>query len=134
MPIKRDEARRLSSRAAEPRFDADEVEAGMGGCPWRIAVCGILRHTAAEGARRRAVEAVLRQYPTPELLVAVKPDLLLQELHGVGVRLPSRASRLLQTMSYQWTTDDWETMYDLSGVGHDTADALIRFAAGHTES
>ncbi len=113
------------------RFDLSPLQLGLGGCPWRVAVCSILLVRTRVTQVVRVAPELFDQYPTP-MELAEAPRGKLAELVGpLGLQY-SRAKTLVR-FSTRFLEDAWTDMRDLPGVGPYVSDAVGLVCFGCTE-
>ena len=126
---------RLMVRTAhsEPSVDLEAwlLQAGLGGCPWRVAVASILLNRTT----RRQVEPVLvellERWPGPvELAMADRAELA-DCIRPLGLQY-NRARTLIR-FSAEFLEDGWDDLRDLPGVGPYVADAVGLVCFGCTD-
>ncbi len=95
-------------------WDRNPLEAGLGGCPWRVCISAIIRFNSSEAQARLTLRALLGWWPTPDKLAPVP-------LHAIatavaGHNLPYRRARMVRAFSRAWVAGDWQTVLDLPGI------------------
>jgi hypothetical protein len=110
--------------------DGRLLQSTLGRDPWKVAVASVLLCRT----RRSCVEDVLcnllDRWPTPPALAASDMELE-AALQPLG--LHRQRARQLQRMSLKYTTDVWDDLRELPGIGKYVADAVGLVCFGCTE-
>lgn len=118
---------------SEPTLDFSDqlLQAGLGKCPWRVAVASILLNRTTRKQVEPVLLALLEQWPTPMALACADRVDLADTLRSLGLQY-TRANRLVR-FSSKFLEDDWADLRDLPGVGPYVADAVGLVCFGCTE-
>ena len=104
------------------------LQAGLGGCPWRVAIASMLLCRT----RRVQAEPVLREllfrWPTAAALAVAEG--VEEVCRPCG--LHRQRARQLQRFSNEYLADWWKDLRELTGVGVYVADAVSLFCFGET--
>lgn len=133
MELTRSEAKQATKEAQlrSPNYCVEPLEAGMGGCPWRILVASILGNDSGARLGHRwqprlanTLAEVLTRWGTPEELAGAKP----YEVAMVVCTLPigHRRARAITLLSKQWVGEEWDTIVDLRSVNLTGLNAVRR--------
>lgn len=116
----------------ELNWSAWPLQTGLGGCPWRVALCAMLlrrtKRTAAEPVLRR----ILEQWPTPELLAQANSRDLEALLQPLGLQR-TRARQMITFSDAFAFSVAWKELYELNGVGPYVADSVGLACFGCTD-
>lgn len=110
-------------------YTASPLEAGMGGCPWRILLASLLGNGLGpryKGQVRATLQELLSRWAAPSDLVEAKH----YELAMVTCKLPMghRKARSVYKLARQWVLTDWDTVVDLSCLNLTALAAVKEFA------
>lgn len=156
-PLHRDIIQRATVRAQniKPDYSFDVLEDGMGGCPWRIALCVILtkcatggKYTDSRGKRvtagdskdsirrtRKDVESgvkviknLLTNYKSPDMLAMARLDYIYRLCNIAGCSKSLVRAKAVLELSISWDEEGWVSMYDLPHCGPAVIGAVLRHA------
>jgi len=113
---------------APPVFDSSPIQAGLGGCPWRVAVASILLCRTRRCQMQGVLATLFAKWPTPGDLARADESTLEALVRPCGLHR-TRARQLIR-FSNRWLGDAWTDMRDLPGVGTYVADAVSIFCFG----
>lgn len=117
----------MRARRVALDWAAVPLEAGMGGCPWRVGVCRIFTYQGGPAARG-AVCNVLGRWHSPGLLAAADwRDVLAA---AGGLRKGGCKARGAVRFSEDWLAGRWETVYELPRAGKTVTDAILKYCRG----
>lgn len=123
--VTRERCREVEKISRGPSFGLWPLQLGMGGCPWRTAVCAMFlcrtRRTQAEPILRE----VLERWPTAADLAHADESALEQMVRPLG--LQRNRARQLVRFSSRYLTDGWEDLEELPGVGVYVLDSVRIF-------
>jgi A/G-specific adenine glycosylase len=130
IPLPRDKVLTLPTTDALD-FDAQPIQSGLGGCPWRVCVASILLNRTRRTVMQPVFMRLLEVWPNPCALAQADRGLVARLLRPLGFQ-HTRATRLIR-FSHEFLDSDWEDLRDLPGVGPYVADAVGLVCFGCTE-
>lgn len=102
------------------------------GDPWKVFVCCIFCNLTKRRTAEPYFWEVLKRWPRPELLAAVKLDELTSLIQPLG--LSQRRAKALKKMSYEFIHSDWkDDPASLYGIGKYASDAYRIFVLDEWE-
>ena len=112
-------------------FGRRPLQAGLGGCPWRVAVASILLCRTRKVCVAPMLKGFFARWPTAGDLARSDTEELEAVLQPLG--LQRRRARQLQRFSVRYLGDSWEELTDLPGVGAYVRDAVGLVCFGLTD-
>jgi hypothetical protein len=112
-------------RAVTPgpiRWGAELLQAGMGGCPWRVCIASMLCQRTRRICAEPVLQTVLEKWPTAAALARANVDNLEYILGPLGLQR-TRGCRLIRFSSL-YTGDGWKVLKQLPGAGVYVCDAV----------
>ena len=130
MNLPREVCKLKSLTAPKPNFSVSPIQAGMGGCPWRVAIASMLIQRGRSWCVRFVLDNVLKDYPNPEVLARSEYGALEYLLRPSMLRV--NYARQLQRMSIKWLGNGWNDMRELPGVSVYVSDCVSVFCFNAT--
>jgi len=127
MLLDRQEAQRvcLERREGLLNFEAQPIESGMLGCPWRILICSVVRFNAVQDTARSSIANILDRWPCPERLAKAKGDKVYE--FTMPLNMGFRRARRIIKLSRAWLGDEWDTVLDLPAISKLALTSLERY-------
>ena len=104
------------------QWGARVLQAGMGRCPWRVAVASMLLCRTRRVQAEPVLRVLLDRWPTAADLAHADTAAIEGVVRTCG--FGRQRARQLQRFSVEWLGDWWEDMRELTGVGVYVADAV----------
>lgn len=109
-------------KAGPIEWGATPLQAGMGGCPWRVCVASMLCNRTKRTAAEPVLKRILEVWRCAAELARADQAILEAHLQPLGLQRV-RARRLIRFSSL-YTADGWTDLRELPGVGAYVNDAV----------
>jgi adenine-specific DNA glycosylase len=113
------------AKIADPVFTAVPIQAGLGGCPWRVAVASMLLCRTRRPQMEGPLQELLTRWPDAAHLARADYRAVEDVVRPCG--FATNRARQLGRFSSLYLGDSWEDLRELPGVGKYVADAVGLF-------
>lgn len=123
-------AKRLQVELVDRPLLFHKLEAGMGGCPWRVGVAVLVRYLSKGTKVSLVLGHILTTWWTPEKLAGARQTSVYELMLDHKIEYGGRKARNVIEWSQGWL-GEWATVYDLPHAGKAVVEAIAKHCPSH---